>query len=77
MLNDGTPLAEVAAHFRVSNQWAFRLAGEYGGYEGTPEQARAEHRPCQCADCSTPPAPQQVTFRQRLRSVMSRMSARS
>lgn len=76
MLADGTPLAEVAAHFRVSEQWAFRLACEYGAYEGTREQARGEHRPCSCADCSAPPEPQQVTFRQWLRSVMSRQSAR-
>jgi NUMOD4 motif len=71
LLNDGTPLTEVARHFRVSDEWVFRLAGEYGGYEGTREQARGEHRPCQCGHCQQA-TPQQVTFRQWLRSVMNR-----
>jgi NUMOD4 motif len=76
LLDAGTPLPEAAARFHVSEQWAFRVASEFGGYTGTREQARGEHRPCQCSDCLRPPilepSSQQVTFRQWLRSVMHR-----
>jgi hypothetical protein len=54
MLNAGTPLEQVAATFGNGADWVFRLAVEHGGYEGTREQARAVHRPCQCPDCQPP-----------------------
>ena len=49
LLNDGVPLADAAARFRVSGQWAFRLAVEYGGYEGTAADARGAEP---CPDCA-------------------------
>jgi NUMOD4 motif len=48
-LNAGRTLAEVAARFRCSQQWAYRLAAEHGGYAGTPADARGDTA---CPDCA-------------------------
>ena len=43
------PLPEVAARFRCSQQWVYRLAVEHGGYSGTPADARGDTA---CPDCA-------------------------
>lgn len=73
MLRDGTSLQDVADHFGyASGDWVFKIAVEYGGYEGTKTEARLQgtitvhHEPCRCPDCQ-PPAP----LRERLRRVFA------
>lgn len=62
LLNAGTPLEQVATRFGNGADWIFRLAVEYGGYEGTRTQARLQggvpghHGPCRCPACQPPTA---------------------
>jgi hypothetical protein len=76
LLNAGVPLEQVAMKFGNGADWIYRLAVEYGGYEGTKTQARAEpHVPCRCLDCA-PPAPRAVRPRWLLRVISLGLAGR-
>lgn len=72
-LRGGENLLDVAQSYGNSPGWAYKLAVQHGGYEGTEAEAlalgRDAHRPCPCPDCAQPQA-QPVTLRRWLRSVM-------
>lgn len=62
MLRAGRSLQEVAWQFGYTGlDWVFKLAVQYGGYEGTRAQAAQQgtsvhHGPCRCPACQPPPA---------------------